>query len=85
MLKCIKYFRQGLWEFGVGDVVEQHPAIESWLLDSFPAHFVPAYAPDAAFVQVAEAQPEAQPVEVVAADVEAPPADKAIKRARGRK
>jgi hypothetical protein len=85
MLKCIKYFRQGLWEFGVGDTVEQHPAIESWLLDSFPAHFVPAYAPDAAFVQVAEAPPEPVDEQPDAKDIDAPPADKAIKRARGRK
>ena len=69
MLKCISYFRQGLWEFGEGDLVEQHPAIESWLLDSYPAHFEKADAP----------------AEVVTADVVEPPADKAIKRARGRK
>lgn len=84
MLKCISYFRQGLWEFGAGDLVEQHPAIESWLLDSYPAHFEKADAPAVEPVAV-EDVPASEPAEVVTADVVEPPADKAIKRARGRK
>lgn len=46
MLKCIKDFAQGERRFATGDTVNEHPAVEAWLLDSFPAYFEQIAAPD---------------------------------------
>lgn len=39
MLRCTKDFRQYQHDYKAGDVIYVPANIESWLLDSFPAHF----------------------------------------------
>lgn len=70
MLKCIQDFAQGEHRYAAGDVVQTHPAVESWLLDSFPAYFER--------VEDAAVEPEAK-------DIETPPEDKMIRQPAKRK
>lgn len=67
MLKCIQDFAQGERRFSAGDVVNEHPAVEVWLLDSFPAHF-----------ERIEAE---APGEQTTKDIDAAPVDKMVRRA----
>lgn len=67
MLKCTQDFAQGEHRYTAGDVVQVHPAVASWLLDSFPAYFE--------WVENAGSdEPETK-------DIETPPEDKMIRRA----
>lgn len=90
MLRCTKDFRQYDYDYKVGDIINQQPlyAVELWLIDSFPAHFewvgepLPHMPEKEWLYTIEDTQPEAKPE---TRDIQAPPADKAIKRPRGRK
>lgn len=75
MLKCNQDFRQGEHVYAAGDTIDEHPAIEAWLLDSFPAHFE----------RVDDASAPANEGSGESKDVATPPADKMIRRAPTRK
>lgn len=78
MLKCNQDFRQGERVYAAGDTIDEHPAVEAWLLDSFPAVFERV---DNAADQTIEDAGDGSGTK----DIGQPPADKMIRRAQTRK
>ena len=76
MLKCIQDFAQGEHRYTAGDVVNVHPAVESWLLDSFPAYFERIDDATNTVDETEDADGDGD-----SKDIDQPPADKMIRRA----